>query len=242
MVKLTGKTHRAGGMLCSVVGFAILRENGLLHPEIHEGLQWAVMYPFCMWGSIVSDLDHHWDSCPSKDYPSYILNKVLHLTAPLEKVTERFGKKNIFYRFFRFLNAHHRSWQTHSDLTLLSMIFLIYCVVSQRFFSLSGFDGAILSLILTGLSLGIIAHFILDMLTPEGVWNSVVVILNRVFLKGKIPKRFEKWHFVPRWKCFATGSKWECFVQKVLKIATVIAIIWFLLTLFIPNWMSYLKV
>ena len=57
---MTGNTHRAGGMLCSVVGFALLKEQGLLLPEINPCIQWLVMYPFCYWGSTASDLDHNW--------------------------------------------------------------------------------------------------------------------------------------------------------------------------------------
>ena len=43
---MTGKTHRAGGILCSIIGFAILKEKGLLLPDVNEGLQWLIIYPF----------------------------------------------------------------------------------------------------------------------------------------------------------------------------------------------------
>ena len=33
---MTGKTHKAGGMLVSIVGFAILREKGLLLPDVNQ--------------------------------------------------------------------------------------------------------------------------------------------------------------------------------------------------------------
>ena len=82
---MTGKTHKMGGMLMSVVGFTVLKNNGLLLANVNEGLQWLMIYPFCMWGSIASDLDHHWDSCPSKDIPSWFVHKALHITEPAYK-------------------------------------------------------------------------------------------------------------------------------------------------------------
>ena len=239
---MTGKTHRAGGMLCSIVGFAILRENGLLLPNVNEGLQLLIMYPFCMWGSIASDLDHHWDSCPQKDYPSWLVHKVLHITAPIEKSLESVDKKSPVYKVSHLLNAKHRSWQTHSDLTLFAMLYLMYLLISGKFVGLGVVDGALLSLVLMGVTLGIIAHFILDMITPEGIWLIGMTIINQGLRlmnprAGFLP---EKLHFVPHKKLFATGGAWECFVQKVLKIATAVAVVWLLVTLFIPNWMSYI--
>lgn len=238
---MTGKTHRAGGMLCSLVGFALLKDNNLLLPDVNEGLQWLVMYPFCMWGSIASDLDHHWESCPSKDYPSWLVNKALHITAPVQKVMDKNlsnsqKKHNLVYKLATFLNAKHRSWQTHSDLTLFAMLFLLYSVISGAFTSLGAVDVIIANLVITGVCLGIIAHFILDVLTPEGVWLTLFVVFNRL-IKSIFP-RFkglpEKLHLVPHKKFFATGESWEMFVQKVLKVLTVLSLIWFLLTFLNP--------
>ncbi len=86
---MTGKTHRQGGMLCSLVGFALLKQNGLLNPEVNELVQLLVMYPFCVWGSVASDLDHEWDSAPTKGYPDFVINKALHITKPLANFFEK---------------------------------------------------------------------------------------------------------------------------------------------------------
>ena len=237
---MTGKTHRAGGMLCSIVGFAILKKNGLLLPDVNEGLQWLVIYPFCMWGSVASDLDHHWESSPLKSYPDRMINIALHVTAPVQRsldkrLTDSQKKKNVIYKVAKFFNANHRSWQTHSDLTLACMICLLWLVLSGKVPSFGLVDMAISSLILTGVSLGVIAHFILDMLTPEGVWCTVLVVLNAILRlfnpRINLPMKL---HFVPKSKAFATGGKWELFVNKVLKVATVIAIVWFLGSLIFP--------
>lgn len=240
---MTGKTHKMGGMLVSLVGFAILREKGLLLPNVNEGLQWLVMYPFTMWGSIASDLDHHWDSCPQKDYPSKMVNMALHITKPVQKsldktLSEKEKKKNLVYKISDLFNAKHRSWQTHSDLTLISMIALLWCTFSGMIPSLGAVDMTILTLVLTGICLGIIAHFILDVLTPEGIWLTILVILNKLLKlfnpRINIP---QKLHLVPHKEFFATGGKWEKLVQKVLKVATVVAVLWFLYVLLEP-WIS----
>lgn len=237
---MTGATHRAGGMLVSIVGFAILRQRGLLLPNVNEAVQWLVMYPFTMWGSVASDLDHHWDSCPSKDIPSRAVNMALHITKPLKKtmdatLSESARKHNPLYKLVDFLNASHRSWQTHSDLTLFAMLYLMYKVFTGQIASLSQVDSMIITLVLTGICLGIIAHFILDALTPEGILLVIPAVLNTglkaLKVKAKLP---QKLHLVPKTSFFATGGSWEQFVQKVLKICTVLCVVWFLYVQFAP--------
>ena len=243
---MTGKTHRAGGMLCSIVGFSLLQKNGLLLQDVSIWSQWLVIYPFCMYGSIVSDLDHHWDACPNKDYPSWLINKALHITKPIKDNMEQTmpasaRKDNLLYKFASIFSASHRSWQTHSDLTLFCMLYLLNAIMSGRFSNLGAVDVSILSLVLIGLCLGIIAHFILDIITPDGVWVVGLVLLEK-FLRLfspriNIPKKL---HLVPHGEFFATGGKWEEFIQKVLKILTFVALAWFLLNALVPNWKTYL--
>lgn len=240
---MTGATHRAGGMLVSIVGFAILRQKGLLLPGVNEAVQWLVMYPFTMWGSVASDLDHHWDSCPQKDIPSRAVNAVLHITKPFKKAFDKTGmsKNNPVYKLVDFFNASHRSWQTHSDLTLFAMLYLLYKVFTGSIGGLSQVDSAIITLVLTGICLGVVAHFILDSLTPEGIWLVVPMLINwllsKVKLKIKLP---QKLHFVPKAAFFATGGSWEQFVQKVLKICTVLVLVWFIWIQFAPVLVRYL--
>lgn len=237
---MTGKTHRAGGMLVSIVGFSILREKGLLLPNVNEGLQWLVIYPFTMWGSVALDLDHHWESCPVKDYPSRLVNMALHITKPVVKsldktLTEKQKKHNVIYKTADLLNASHRSWQTHSDLTLIAILLLLFSVLTGKFAGFSAVDTAISALVLTGICLGIIAHFILDLLTPEGIWLISLVSLEKLLRlfnpRLNLPKKL---HLVPSKKFFATGGKWELFVQKVLKVLTICGVVWFFYVLVSP--------
>ena len=239
---MQGKTHKQGGMLISILGYAYLKQKGLLLPDMNEALQWLIMYPFCMWGSVASDLDHHWDSCPEKDYPSWIVNKALHITAPIQKtldktLSESDKKTNLVYKIADTFNAKHRSWQTHSDLTLWVLFYIMNLVLHNSSLSLGAIDVTVLRLVITGLAFGIIAHFILDMLTPEGIWIMPLVWLNKflqLFNTGiKIPRKI---HLVPytKNKFFATGNGWEQLVRKLLKVATFLALLWFLYTQLIP--------
>lgn len=230
---MTGKTHRLGGMLCSVVGFELLRQKGLLLPDVNVALQWLAMYPFCMWGSTASDLDHHWESCPSHDMVSFGINKLLHLTKGMdsrlsEKLTDKEKQERIDYKVAHTFNAHHRSWQTHSDLTLFVVVWLIHYIMSLE---VATYDTVILSLILMGIALGVTAHFILDILTPEGITSVLRVAFNWVYnLSAKKRKKRKKTRvkvsLVPNKEYFATGGKWETFIQKLLKVLTVLAVLY----------------
>lgn len=235
---MTGGTHKAGGMLMSIVGFALLKNNNLLAQDVNLGLQWLIIYPFCMWGSVASDLDHNPNAIPMKDYPSKLVNKALHITKPIEDVTEG-NKKSFLYKVARFFNARHRSWQTHSDLTLGVMIFLLYNLLTvQTLGSLSVTDLVILRLTLMGVCIGVLAHFLLDVITPEGIWLSGCCIFNKLIRHKILP---EKLHLVPKGHSFfATGGKWEMFIRKVLQIGTWIALVWLLLSVFWPNWVDYI--
>lgn len=230
---MTGKTHRDGGTLCTIVGFILLRDRGLLVEGVNPFVQLAVMYPFTLWGSVASDFDHHWESCPSKDIASRLVNKALHITNPLykrldEKLSASEKKTDRLYKFAKVSSCRHRSWQTHSDLTLVLLIGALYSILSGKASGgyLSGIDMSILSIVLTGIILGFIAHFILDMLTPEGVWSVLAVMINTV--TGS--KLRVKYGFVPKKRAFATGGAWENFVRWWLKLLTWVALAYLILT------------
>lgn len=225
---MTGETHKAGGVLCSVAGFLLLKNNNLLLGNVNELIQLGIMYPFCVWASTASDLDHHWDSCPSKDIPSYFINKALHLTTPVYKrldnsLTASEKKSNPTYKATKLLSANHRSWQTHSDLTMVIMFMVLVKVLSGSLVGkITPVDNVILSLIVMGMSMGFIAHCVLDMLTPEGVWCVLFVGINKLLKRKLLP---EKLRFVPKWGCFATSSDWERFVLLIIKVLTVVVVI-----------------
>lgn len=212
---MTGKTHRVGGMLACLGGYLILQEKGMLISNVEPILQLTVMYPFAIYGSICSDLDHNKNSAPSKDVVSLGINKVLHLTTKTRKLMEEKGlNKTPFYKALGLFDASHRSWQTHSDLFLALMIYLFFVINSN-----TTTNGVILSLIGTGLILGIISHLLLDMITPEGVWSLVFCTANKISRCNFLPKKI---HLVPNIPFFRTGGKWEDWIRYLMWFIVII--------------------
>lgn len=211
---MTGKTHRVGGMLCVLGGFTYLESKGLLLRNVNPLLQLTVMYPFALYGSIVSDLDHNANSIPSKDIVSVAINRVLHLTSGLNEST---GGRN---KMFGLLDAKHRSWQTHSDLFLVALMYALYQMVMET--KLATVESVIWSLVGMGFILGVISHLVLDMITPEGIWSFILVGISKVTGKKLIPKKLR---LVPDSKFFSTGGPWESLVRNILWICCVVLFI-----------------
>lgn len=207
---MTGKTHRVGGMLCVLGGFSYLESKGLLLSGVNPILQLTVMYPFAIYGSIFCDLDHDTHSIPSKDIVSLSINKVLHLTTKFNEI--KGGKpKGVFALF----DSKHRSWQTHSDLFLVALLYGLYKLVMQ---SRNGTaESVIVSLVGMGFVLGVVSHLLLDMLTPEGIWSVGLLIAGKVTKTGKVlPKKLK---VVPYTRFFYTGGVWEDIVRRILWVA-----------------------
>lgn len=218
---MTGKTHRVGGVLSVLSGFLLLDSNGMLLSNINPAIQLVAMYPFAIYGSTFSDLDHNWDSSPSKDVVSYVINKSLHLTT---KVVNTLGEDSKVSKVLSIFNARHRSWQTHSDLFL----FLMVCLCLSLFSSNANMiDVEILRLISSGFTLGVISHLILDMITPEGIWSILLVAINKLinifshssrkFRRLRKRKIFtEKLSLVPNTEFFRTGGTWETLIRSIM--------------------------
>lgn len=210
---MTGKTHRVGGMLCCLGGYSLLKANGMLLGDVNPLLQLVVMYPFAIYGSTVSDLDHDWHSAPSRDIISYGINKTLHLTS---KVRDNMNEKSPAYKALGVFDAKHRSWQTHSDLFLVLMIMLSTWLLGS---GISSVDQVLVRLVSVGLILGVISHLVLDMLTPEGVWSIIMCVVGKVTKSRKLPRKIS---FVPNTEFFRTGGTWENLIRCLMWIACFI--------------------
>lgn len=206
---MQGKTHRVGGALSAVLGFTILKSSEMLLPDVNPILQLIVMYPFAIYGSTVSDLDHNWNSAPSKDPISKGINTLLHLTSKVDKSGKKFSLLGIF-------DAKHRSWQTHSDVFLLLFMFLGIYVGNM---SIGNVNIIIFKLVILGFILGIISHLLLDALTPEGIWFLIPSICK---------KRKVTFRLVPKTRTtfFSTGGPWETIVRKVLWVVTILLLVY----------------
>lgn len=212
---MTGKTHRVGGVLCVLGGFSYLQAKGLLLSNVNPVLQLSVMYPFALYGSTFSDLDHNAQSAPSKDLVSVIINRFLHLTTKAHEAT---GNK-----VFALLDAKHRSWQTHSDVFLVLLLFGLKRLLTSSLEITNPVEYSIGVLMGVGFLLGIVSHLILDMLTTEGIWSLILVIIGKVIPGGKyFPKKLS---IVPKTRIFHTGGKWETLVRRVLVAISIVLFI-----------------
>lgn len=210
---MQGNTHRVGGALSCLLGYTILYNKGMIMQDVNPVLQLTVMYPFAIYGSVVSDLDHNWNSAPAKDPISKGINGLLHLTTGIRKET---GSKN---PILSVLDAKHRSWQTHSDL------FLFVFVALGIFLSGGDTNNAntiILKLVSMGFVLGLISHLVLDSLTPAGIWCIIPSIIGR---------RRVAFRLVPKTKFFATGGSWELIVRTIMYFVIIILGIYIVYTM-----------
>lgn len=226
---MMGPTHRLGGVLAALGGYIWLFSTGHLLTTVNPILQFLLIYPFAYYGSTFADLDHHAGSIPSRDVVSLAINKILHLTTPLRKRMEESGvKKGLAYKLAGILDARHRSWQTHSDFTILLSAGLTWVLSANT----SGSNKDIILLVGTGFTLGLFAHWVYDAITPEGVTFTPFSLVNAL-AGGKqvLPKRF---HLVPskpirrgQYKSyFATGSGWEKKVNAFSRFLAWVLLIW----------------
>lgn len=206
---MTGETHRVGGVLSALAGFSYLYSQGMLVNEVSPLLQFLIIYPFAIWGSVAPDLDHHEKSIPCRDLISRGINKLLHATTEDRRQAPASQRKTAAYKIAGFFDAKHRSWQTHSVALLV-----VSCLVLWWLGSCKGFFGTavtpnwiIFRLIGIGIALGVASHMILDAITPSGIH-----ILSLKLFKG-VPSKLK---LVPPANFFSTGGKWEMLVRALL--------------------------
>lgn len=225
---MQGPTHRRGGEFAALLGTTIMTSKGVSIEGVHPLVQFAVIYPFAMYGSKWSDLDHHKGSIPFRDAVSMLTWRILHLTSGIRK---NMNKGDLWYKPLGVLDSKHRSWQTHSDFTLVLFLGLTIWLTGTANSGLTNQE-TVIRLIGTGFSLGIVAHLILDMITPEGCHSVPLLFLKEwVGVKG-IPTKFS---FVPKSHFFATGGKWETFINRLLTISCYVLLAWMLIQVFWGN-------
>lgn len=219
---MLGKTHRMGGAVAALGGYTLLKHNGHLVSDIAPLIQLAVIYPFAMWGSIAPDLDHHADSIPAKDPVSKLVHKVLHaFNKPADKIDDTLGlfkhKTSPFQKLIKALKCTHRAWQTHSEVTAILLWYIYMYVVGQP----TSVENTVVTLVLTGLILGILSHIVLDMFTTAGV----PTVLGRVFSKV-LPFNIRNIRLVPKSSIFATGTLYETYVYRLLSFTATALLIY----------------
>src|SRR5215469_7517570 len=128
VLQMMYKTHKAGGVLGALVGFEIMRQQGVLIDDISYWAQLLVIYPAASWGSTSPDLDHHINSVKEQTPFNLVMHKLLHIT-----------------------NPKHRSWQTHSIyFTGVLCALLVYLTWVVDILNFGMIETAVIQLILMG--------------------------------------------------------------------------------------------
>ena len=229
---MTGKTHKAGGALCALISLQLLKSNNLLIDNLNPLVQCLVIYPFALWGSTAPDLDHDESNLEDRNPVNLGINKVLHIPnnilSAYEKVIKVTPIKNsrVKKSLLNKLSCKHRSWQTHSDITLILMSLLLYVMIYKAD-SLTMFntqDIKILMLCLTGIFIGFLAHLILDMLTTEGIKSLIFTLFRNTVYKIigiKKKRKFVRLGLVPETEKFSVSNEnYELTVRKILIVTT----------------------
>lgn len=220
---MTGKTHSSGGSLAALIAVVVVQGSVSSVDWVSLLVLITITYPFSMIGSVLPDIDHHLHASPLKDPISVVANKLLHVFnkpySMLDNTLSNAQKKsNLLYKVSSVLRCVHRSWQTHSEFTL-ALMFVALNLLSRSNF---GVNGIILQYVLTGVIVGFVSHVVLDMLTTDGTPFALGLVLNKVGLKF-IPTKIR---LVPRSSFFATGTKYEEVVRRIIRFTSFLLIVY----------------
>jgi membrane-bound metal-dependent hydrolase YbcI (DUF457 family) len=186
---MTGKTHVLGGMTFALGGFLCMKAGGMLIPDVAEPLQLGIIMPYAIWSSTLPDLDQAKESVAQSSPINLVIQKI-----------------------FTLVGAGHRSVKSHVIPMLISLV--LYLAIGFGYL-LHGFNGTeitIIGLMTLGIFLGLLSHFILDIMTRKGI--KVGGIIVRV---------------VPDTDLFGTGTLYENIVRKCLYIIVCIFIVFLFL-------------
>lgn len=226
---MMGKTHKAGGVLCALAGIQVINSITPLASDISPIIQFMVAYPFCMWGSTAPDLDHAWSNVEDKNPINYGIHKVLHVFNEVCDKAEMLGNRKNF-KLLKILACSHRSWQTHSELTMLLLLVIrsLVLVGLLGFIGISGVNKDLVVLIVNGIIMGVGAHLFLDLFTVDGLKIVSLTLIKGIFvsvMKHKLtPVKAVTFRLVPKMDLFSTGTdegrEYEKNVRKVLTVTT----------------------
>lgn len=216
---MQGKTHNVGGIVAGLGTYIVLRENNLLPASevVNPLLQLIMMYPAAIWGATAPDQDHGYTSIPMRDPLSYLLWFILHIPNMIynnmDKARQRLGlrKKSVLQRFVGIFRCNHRSYQTHSDITILFLIWLVTKVVLKLDPNVP--QNTLIILIGSGMLVGFLSHVFLDLCTTDGIPSIILMVLTS-WLPKKL--RIRKISLVFGSSFFSTDSLYEKYVRKLL--------------------------
>lgn len=143
---MTFATHRQFAVFWALAGTMLLYARGMT--EINYYLALILVMPIAKIGAEFPDYDHTWQNVKNKTVPSWIINKLIHITG-----------------------GTHRSWQTHS-LDIATVAALLSYYLPNKLYLIgyvSQMNKEVLSIVMIGFTLGWASHLYADMLTSGKV-------------------------------------------------------------------------
>ena len=143
---MTGPTHRQFSVCGAFIAAILIYRMGL--SEVNYYLALPILILTSRYGAQFPDFDHEWRSVGNKTVPTWIINKLIHLTG-----------------------GRHRCWQTHSIDIVVVAALMTYFVpdIMLSTGKISTVNKEVISIISMGFMSGWISHMIADMLTSAGV-------------------------------------------------------------------------
>lgn len=182
---MTAKTHVLGGMTFALGGFIYLKQTSMLIPDVNEALQIGIILPYAIWTSTVPDLDQNRDS--------------LAYSSPINLAIQK---------VFAVIGAGHRSPKSHVYPMLLSLVLYVATLFGFSFSNFNSAEITIIGLISLGIFLGLASHFLLDLMTRQGLKIGGVTL-----------------RLVPDLDAFGTGTYYETIVGRILYVITCVLFI-----------------
>lgn len=210
---MKGNTHQLGGVSAGLAGCILLTVGDTsIAKEMSPILAYPIIYIFSMIGSKLPDQDHNDNAIPFRDPLGKSIYYLLHATSKLRKY-HRPGTTQ--HKLLGIADSRHRSWQTHSDLTLFGLLWLIWYLCFSGMESVGVVNSSLIQVVIGGIALGVLSHLILDAITPKGIWLIAGLMVNTVFGRHILPMKFR---LIPKRSFFATGGPWEDIVNRFLTL------------------------
>lgn len=185
---MTAKTHVLGSMSLALGGYILMDKGGLLIPDVEPLIQLGIILPYSVWASTVPDLDQAHDSVAQ--------------SSPINLLIQR---------FFKIVKAGHRSVKSHVAPAFISLATYLALAFNMIGRNLNGTEITILALAVLGITAGLVSHFLLDIMTRDGITI------------GKVNIRV-----VPDTALFGAGTDYERIVRRLLYVLTTVLFIYIL--------------
>lgn len=144
---MIGKTHTLGGSAFALGSYIVLRETGILNPDLDSVAQLACIMPYAMWSAKAPDFDQD-----IKDRA---------MASPIDLVMQK---------FFNLIGAGHRSLKSHVYPALIATVLSAISVTGVNIFGTASNNSAIIyCMVILGMAMGLLSHLLLDLCTKDGI-------------------------------------------------------------------------